>query len=47
MRSTVAATLAAFVLAMPIAAQQTQGQPAKQDAKVEKLWKIETSGIGG
>lgn len=47
MRITVAATLAAVVLALPAAAQETQGTPAKQDAKVEKLWKIETTGIGG
>jgi hypothetical protein len=46
MRTTVAAMLAACVFAYPVLAQ-TEGQPAKQDQAVEKLWKIETTGIGG
>jgi hypothetical protein len=39
------ALAAALAFALPLCAQQTEGQEAKPAG--EKLWKIETSGIGG
>ena len=39
--------LAALAFALPATAQQTEGQEGKQAGNVEKLWKIEVSGIGG
>ncbi|MFY9344957.1 MAG: hypothetical protein WAT39_20860 [Planctomycetota bacterium] len=46
MRFQAGALLAAFAFALPAVAQ-TQAQPAKADGAVEKLWKIEASGISG
>jgi hypothetical protein len=39
--------LAALALAIPAAAQETEGQQGAPAGNVEKLWKIEASGIGG
>ncbi len=38
--------LAAFALAVPLAAQ-TAAQPAKPSEATEKLFKLEVSGLGG
>lgn len=46
MRTQAGVLLAAFALTLPALAQ-TQASPAPKSAAVEKLWKIETSGIGG
>ena len=45
MRSKAGVLLAAFAFALPAFAQ-TEAQP-KVTGPVEKLWKIEASGIGG
>jgi hypothetical protein len=40
--------LAALCFAVPTFAQETEGQEGQKPAgNVEKLWKIECSGIGG
>lgn len=44
MRTQSSVLLAALAFAFPVSAQ-TEGQEGKPD--VEKLWKIEASGIGG
>jgi hypothetical protein len=41
-----ASALLAVAFALPAVAQ-TAAQPRAEEAKVEKLWKIETSGISG
>ena len=47
MRIKASALLATLAFALPALAQ-TEAQPApKVDGKVEKLWKIETTGING
>jgi hypothetical protein len=46
MRITAGALIAAIAFALPAAAQ-TEAQPAKATGPVEKLWKIEASGISG
>jgi hypothetical protein len=47
MRIKASALLVAAAFALPALAQ-TEAQPAaKADANTQKLWKIETSGIGG
>ena len=46
MRITAGVLLAAFVFALPAMAQ-TESQPVKASGAVDKLWKIETSGISG
>jgi ABC-type uncharacterized transport system YnjBCD substrate-binding protein len=43
---TLASALTALALAIPLAAQ-TVAQDTKAEVKGDKLWKIETSGIGG
>lgn len=39
--------LAALAFALPATAQQTEATESKQASNVEKLWKIEVSGISG
>src|SRR5688572_3911595 len=39
--------LAALAFALPAAAQKTEGQQGKTAGEVEKLWKIEATGIAG
>jgi hypothetical protein len=46
MRITAGVLIAAFAFALPASAQ-TEAQPAKATGAVEKLWKIEASGISG
>jgi hypothetical protein len=46
MRITAGVLLAAFAFALPAAAQ-TESQPVKATGNCDKLWKIETAGIGG
>ncbi len=46
MRMTTSAVVAAFVFAVPAVAQ-TEGQAAEPQKDVEKLWRIEVSGIAG
>lgn len=46
MRIKAGVLLAALAFALPAVAQTT-GQEAKTEGKVEKLWKIEVSGISG
>lgn len=46
MRITAGKLLAALAFALPAMAQ-TESQPIKATAAVDKLWKIETSGISG
>ena len=46
MRTTASVLLATLAFALPAAAQ-TEGQESKTTGNVEKLWKIEASGIGG
>lgn len=46
MRIKAGALLAAFAFAVPALAQ-TKAAETKADAKTEKLWKIEVSGISG
>lgn len=41
-------TIAALVLAMPALAQApTESRPSAPVVQTEKMWKIETSGLGG
>lgn len=46
MRWTASAMLAMLVLTVPALAQK-KGQDAKPKTNLEKLWRIEASGIGG
>ena len=46
MRVMASTMLAAFALAVPAMAQ-TKGQEVKPQADVEKLWRIEASGLSG
>lgn len=47
MRTQAGVLLAAFALTLPALAQTQASPAADKSAAVEKLWKIETSGIGG
>ncbi len=46
MRTKTSALLSVFAFGLPLLAQ-TEGQVPKPKADVEKLWRIEATGLGG